>query len=546
MCNGKNIEMGGYTRMKKLMMLLMVTLLIISLTACSDNSKDISEAENQDAPVATGDSTSTSGDEDVNMTIAVNAEIISLDPHDLSDTLSISATSTMYEGLYGYKLDMSLEPVLATSYEASDDGLEYTFTIREGVTFHDGTPLNAEAVKYNFDRVLDPEKNLKKRRNLLHVIKNEVIKGNTVKLTLDAPYAPMLDRIASIKMISPAALKEHGEQGIITNPVGTGAYVFESWTPGDKMIVRTNANYWKAGPSIDTLSFKPVTENGARIAMLQTGDADFIYPMPTEQVKVVQSDDNIQLIEGSSTIARFAFINMSKEMFKDARVRQAMNYAVDKKAYAKVVKSGYAVPLTSHVPSSINYQVPQAEYAYDVGKAKALMAEAGYPDGFKCHIWAPNDTENMKGMQFINQQLAQIGIDVEVVPMEEGTLSAAIYSPQTPEESEVNMWYVSWSAFDIDGATNRLFHSTNIPPTAPNVSYYMSPEADALIDAGATEVDPEKRAKLYSELQSVIWNDAPWIFLGSDVLLSAKRNTTEGIFVDPSGGIIATDASTTK
>lgn len=527
--------------MKKLIVLFMVILMAVTVVACSNSNEEAGTK----SPSEKSASSPVESD-DVNMTIAVNAEIISLDPHDLSDTLSISATNTMYEALYEYKLDMSLEPALATGYDVSKDGLEYTFYIREGVTFHDGTPLNAEAVKYNFDRITDQEKNLRRRRNFLHVVSTEVIDEYTVLIKLDAPFAPMMNRIASLAMISPTALEEKGEQGIITNPVGTGPYVFEEWTPGDKMVVRTNKNYWKKGPQIDTLTFKPVTENGARIAMLQTGEADFIYPMPTEQVKALEGNKNIEIIEGSSTIARFTFLNMSKEIFSDVRVRQAINYAIDKKAYAKVVKSGYAVPLTSHVPSPIEYQVPQPEYKYDLEKAKELMTEAGYPDGFKTHVWAPNDTENMKGMQFIRQQLAQIGIEVEVVPMEEGTLSDSIYGAQTPEESEVNMWYVSWSAFDIDGATSRLFHSTNIPPVAPNVSYYMSPEADALIDAGAVEVDTEKRAQIYSDLQEVIWNDAPWIFMGSDILLSAKRSTTDGIYVYPGGGIKATEASTSK
>lgn len=531
----------GELFMKKLIALFMVIILSFTFVACSN---DTEEAETK-AQDGTAEKTPVEN-EDVNMTIAVNAEIISLDPHDISDTLSDSATSTMYESLYDYKLDMSLEPVLATGYDVSEDGLEYTFYIREGVNFHDGTPLNAEAVKYNFDRIADKEKNLKRRRNFLHVVNTEVVDEYTLLVKLDAPFAPMINRIASVSIISPAALEKHGDKGIITNPVGTGPYVFEEWTPGDEMVVRTNENYWKEGPKIDTLTFKPVTENGARIAMLQTGEADFIYPMPTEQVKSVEGDENIEVIEGPSTIARFTFLNMSKDIFSDVRVRQAINYAIDKEAYAKVVKGGYAVPLTSHVPSTINYHVAQPEYDYNIEKAKKLMSEAGYPDGFKTHIWAPNDTENMKGMQFIRQQLAKIGIDVEVVPMEEGTLSDSIYKAQTPEESKVNMWYVSWSAFDFDGATAKLFHSANIPPTAPNVSYYMSPEADKLIEAGAIEVDPEKRAEIYADLQEVIWNDAPWIFMGSDVLLAAKRTTTEGVFVDPSGGIIATEASTSK
>ena len=353
-------------------------------------------------------------------------------------------------------------------------------------------------------------------------------------------------RVASISIISPAALEEHGDQGIITNPVGTGPYVFGTWEPGEGLVVIKNENYWREGPGIEKLTMKAVPENGARIAMLQTGEADFIYPLPTEQVNAVKDDANIEIIEGPSTIARFTFINMTKEVFQDKRVRQAMNYAIDKQAYAQIVKSGYAVPLTSIVPTTIEYHVAQPSYDYDLDKAKELMAEAGYADGFSAHIWAPNDTENIRGMEFIAQQLAEIGIDLEVTPLEEGTLSDNIYSAQTPEESTVNMWYVSWSASDFDGATNRLFHSANIPPVSPNVSYYMNPVADELIDRGGVETDSAKRAEIYAELQEIVWDDAPWLFLGSDILLSARRTTTEGVYVMPGGGVRFREASTTK
>ena len=525
--------------MKKWLLALILTMTVFTLIACSNDASDSdnSPEENGEDIVVT---------ENKDMLIAVNAEIISLDPHNISDTLSVSATRTMYETLLEHNNNMELEMALAKDYEISEDGLEYTFHIKEGVEFHDGTSLNAEAVKYNFDRVLDEEKNLRRRRNFLQVDSVEVEDEYVLKINLKEPFTPMLDRVASLSIISPKALEEFGDQGIITNPVGTGPYIYEQWTTGDRLVLKTNENYWRSGPGIEKLTIMPVLENGARIAMLQTGEADFIYPMPTEQVSMVSSNSDIEIIESMSTIARFTFINTSKDIFSDVRVRKAMNHAIDKEAYANIVRGGYSTALTSHVPESINYHSAQTPYEYNPEKARELLADAGYPEGFKTHIWAPNDTENMRGMEFISQQLAQIGIEAEVIPMEEGTLSNSIYSAQTPEESTVNMWYVSWSAFDFDGATRSLFHSTNIPPAAPNVSYYMNPLADDLIDRGATEVNSQERAKIYGDLQEIIWEDAPWIFLGSDTLLAAKRTSTEGIFVGPSGAINAREAKTSK
>lgn len=526
---------------RKILVLLLVLVLTIGAVACT---KETDKPEPTPAPEQGSEKPSTGEMKD--LVIAVNAEVISLDPHNTSDTLSNTARDMMYEGLMQFNKEMEIVPTLAEKYEVSDDGLEYTFHLRKDVKFHDGTEFTAEAVKVNYERIKDESKALRRKNDLKYVTEIEVVDEYTVKLHLDVPFAPMLARVAGLMIISPKAIADNGDEGILRNPVGTGPYVFDKWSPGDGFVVKRNESYWREGPKIGTLTMKAVPENGARIAMLQTGEADFIYPLPTEQINALKGAKDIEILEGPSTIARFTFINMSKDIFKDKRVRQAMNYAIDKDAYAKIVKSGYSVPLTSIVPSTIQYHVEQPQYEYNLEKAKKLMAEAGYENGFKTHIWAPNDTENMRGMEFISQQLAAIGIEAEVTPLEEGTLSDKIYSAQTPEESEVNMWYVSWSASEFDGATNRLFHSANIPPTAPNASYYMNPKADELIDKGGIEVDPVKRAEIYKELQEIVWDDAPWLFLGSDILLAAQRSTTEGIYMMPGGGIRFITASTTK
>lgn len=527
---------------KRILVLMLVLVLTINAVACT---KETGSNNPEPAPAPTQDGDKPAEEVKKDIVIAVNAEVISLDPHNTSDTLSNTARDMMYEGLMQFNKEMEIVPTLAEKYEVSDDGLEYTFYLRKDVKFHDGTEFTAEAVKLNYERVKDESKALRRKNDLKYVAETEVIDDYTVKLHLSEPFAPMLARVAGLMIISPKAL-ENGDEAILKNPVGTGPYVFDKWSPGEGFVVKRNESYWREGPKVDTLTMKAVPENGARIAMLQTGEADFIYPLPTEQINAIKDSKDIEIIEGPSTIARFTFINMSKDIFKDKRVRQAMNHAIDKEAYAKIVKSGYAVPLTSIVPTTIQYHVEQPQYEFNVEKAKQLMAEAGYADGFKTHIWAPNDTENMRGMEFIAQQLAVIGIDVEVTPLEEGTLSDKIYSAQTPEESEVNMWYVSWSANEFDGATNRLFHSANIPPTAPNVSYYMNPKADELMDKGGVEVDPVKRGEIYKELQEIVWDDAPWLFLGSDILLAAQRSTTEGIEMMPGGGIRFIGASTTK
>ena len=184
-------------------------------------------------------------------------------------------------------------------------------------------------------------------------------------------------------------------------------------------------------------------------------------------------------------------------------------------------------------------------YEQNIEKAKELLAEAGYPDGFKAEIWGNTNSDTMKGMQFIQQQLKEIGVDLEIKSMEEGTLSDEIYGPQTPEEAKVQMWYVSWSAFpsDTSNATKPLFSSTSFPPNGANTAYYKNDDVDAWIEEVNKTADETKQAEIYSDIQSTIYNDAPWIFLGVDEILAGMRTNVEGVFISPTGGINVPNAN---
>ena len=273
--------------------------------------------------------------------------------------------------------------------------------------------------------------------------------------------------------------------------------------------------------------------------MLKTGEAHMIYPVPAQNSTELNSNKDVTVNSVPSTIARYVSLNTFKEPLKNVKVRQALNHAVDKDAYLKVVNSGLGLKLDSITPSKTVFYKQQETYMYDVEKAKALLAEAGYADGFEIEIWGNTNSDTMKGMQFIQQQLSQIGVKVEIKSMEEATLSDEIYGAQTPEEAKLMMWYVSWSAFpsDVTSATKPLFHSTSFPPNSANTAYYNNPKADALMDEANSISDTTKQQELYAELQETIYKDAPWIFLGVDEILYGVRSNVDGVFVTPTGGI---------
>ncbi|MCP3772724.1 glutathione ABC transporter substrate-binding protein [Paenibacillus sp. MZ04-78.2] len=482
------------------------------------------------------------------ITIAVNANFVTLDPHNAADTLSISGYRTMYQGLLGFDQDMKVVPVLAESYEVSPDAKVYTFKLKENIKFHDGTPFNAEAVKINLDRVKNKDNNLKMARSFATVEKTEVVDAKTVKITLSQPYSAILNKLAMLMIISPQALEKHGKD-IGQHPVGTGPFKYKEWVQGDRMTIEKNADYWEKGlPKVDTVTFKPVPENGSRVAMLKTGEADFVYPLPTEQVEQVNGKNGIAVDKTPSTIARYITMNMTKKPFDDIRVRQAINFAINKDAYIKVVKSGFAEKLDSTMSSKTQFYAKQTPYDGNVEKAKALLKEAGLENGFKAEIWGSSDSETVKGMQFVQQQLAAVGITLDVKQMEEGTLSNEINSAKTPQESKVQMWYVSWSpsSADADAATRPLFASEMFPPNGANTAYYKNDKVDELIAKANKLSNADEQKAVYADIQAQIYKDAPWVFLAADQIVSGKKNYLEGVKVYPDGSINVREAEIKK
>ena len=480
------------------------------------------------------------------ITIALDANIVGLDPADLNDNLSMTATRTMIQGLYGFDKDMKMVPVLAESTDANAEATEFVVHLRHGVVFHDGAPFNAEAVKLSFDRARDPANHLK-RASLYAPIKSvDVVDEFTVKITLNAPFGAFINNLAhqAFAISSPKAIATYGKD-LGRHPVGTGPYKFVSWET-DTLTVAKNEHYWKPGlPKIDKLVIHSTPENGSRMAMLQAGEAQYIYPAPPELVKVLEKSPNLDVVSSRSIYARYVAMNTLRKPFDDKRVRLALNYAVDKAAYLKVVFNGYGVPLDSPLPTLLPGHVSQTPYPYDPAKAKALLAEAGYPNGFETVLWGGNSTITVRGLQFLQQQLAAVGVKVSVEPLESGVAAAKIWNVKTPEEATTMLHYTGWSAStgDADWGLRPLLYGKAFPPVLFNTAYYDSPKLDADIEAGLTTADAAKRLAAYADAQAVAWQDAPWIFLGSDDNLSAKAKNVSGIYVLPDGQMLTEEAA---
>jgi glutathione transport system substrate-binding protein len=470
---------------------------------------------------------------------AVASTFTTTDPYDANDTLSQAMAKSFYEGLFGFDRNMKLKPVLAESYEASKDGLTYTIKLRHGVKFHDGTDFDAEAVKVNFDRVTNPDNKLKRYGLYSIIAKTEVVDPYTAKITLKEPFSAFINDLAhpSGVMISPAALKQWGSKDIAFHPVGTGPFKFVEWKSTDYLKVARNESYWRKGyPKVDTITWKPVVDNNSRAALMQTGEAQFTFPVPYELADVLKSKPNLELVAAPSIVLRYLSMNVQQKPFDNPKVRQAIAYAINKQALAKVAFNGYAVPADGVVPDAVEYSVKLGPWPYDLAKAKKLMAEAGYPNGFETELWsAYNHSTAQKVSQFLQQQLAQIGIKAKITLLETGQRVEKVESWPDPKTAPVRLYYVGWSSStgEADWALRPLLFGDSWPPKLFNTAYYRNDKVDADIKGALATTDKAQKAKLYRDAQQTIWNDAPWAPLVTEKLLSAHSRKLSGVYVMP-------------
>lgn len=472
--------------------------------------------------------------------VAVASNFTTLDPYDANDTLSQAVAKSFYQGLFGLDKDMKLQNVLAESYTVSDDGLVYTIKLRQGVKFQDGTDFNAEAVKANLDRARNADNKLKRYNLYKNIAKTDAVDASTVKITLKEPFSAFINILAhpATAMISPKALAQYGKE-IGFHPVGTGPYSLETWNQTDFVKVKKNPDYWQKGlPKLDSITWRPVVDNNTRAAMLQTGEAQFAFPIPYEQAALLEKNSKLELVASPSIMQRYISLNVTQKPFDNPKVREAINYAINRQALVKVAFAGYATPATGIVPPTLAYAQSYPAWKYDPAKARELLKEAGFPNGFSTTLWSShNHSTAQKVLQFTQQQLAQVGIKAQLTAMDAGQRAAEVEA-KGQKESGVRMFYTGWSAStgEADWALSPLFASQNWPPTLFNTAFYSNPQVDKdLVDALKT-TNSEEKARLYKDAQDTIWKESPWVPLVVEKLVSAHNKNLTGFYIMPDTG----------
>ena len=481
--------------------------------------------------------------------IGLLAEPVTMDPPQITDLNSARVTKRIFEGLVAQELgSYKLVPGLARSWEISKDGLIYTFNLRANVTFHDGTPFNAEAVKFCFERQLNEQGPYYKTGTYPYVkgfLGNvqgvEVVNPLTVQIKLKAPLTPFLQYLAhqSLFMFSPESLKRWGKD-VVKHPVGTGPFRLETWEPGVKVVLARNDQYWGGAPKIRQAIYVPIVEAQARLVALKTGDIDLTMDVPPDSLDGLRRDPNLVVAESDSSAVWYVTLNTRHPILKDRRVRQALNHAVNKEAIIRDILRGTAIVSRGPISPVYGpyYEENTARYPHDLEKARALLKEAGYAGGFELGFLVP---ESGSGMQspvematVIQANLAQIGVRAKIQTMEWGAyLRKYLEQPDMAE--------MSWnpSIGDPDHMMYMLLSSDRFPP-AFNSGYYQNDRVDDLLRRARTTLDDKARVPLYREAQKLVVEDAPWIFVdhGKQVIVHRKR--VQGFKLHPNFDLVLT------
>ena len=448
--------------------------------------------------------------------IAVGIDPDTLDPVATTTTTVGNMVDYVVETLVRIDKEGKLQPLLATSWEVSDDGLTVTFHLRKGVKFHDGTPFNAKAVKFNIDRMLDPNVRVPIRAPYTPIKSVEVVDDYTVRLHLKEPSAPLVNAFSwtTAGMISPASINKFGNSyKSVVHPVGTGPYVFKERVKGEHITVEKFADYWGKKPYYDVVEFRIVPEAATRESLLLAGQVDLIILPPAADIPALQQNSDVKVLLAPSDRTIFVAINNLDPVLKDKRVRQALNYAVDKKAIIDKVLFGAADPMDAPMAPSLFGYCKIGEYPYDPDKAKALLKEAGH-EKLELKFIAPTGryVQDFQAAQAISGYLEEVGVHAPVSTMDWPSYVATIVKP--PKENTTQLHYLGWAPAYLDAAQQMLqFLSTYAPPNGLETSFYKNEKVDDLILKAAKETDPKKRQQLYCDASKIVWDDAPWIFL---------------------------------
>lgn len=472
------------------------------------------------------------------------AEPQSLDPHTVTATNDFRILVNLYDGLVRFKDGtLEVEPALAESWEVSDDGRTYRFKLREGVKFHDGSDFGAEAVKFNFDRMLNKDHPFYNTGpfplsfNFSSIASVEVIDPHTVEFRLKEAFAPFLSNLAypTGLIVSPTAVEQHSKD-YGHSPSGTGPFKFAEWQSNQRVVIERNPDYWGGAAKLEAVVFRPVTDANTRVAEMMAGGLDVMLEVPPDNLATFRQDANFAVAEQAGPHVWFAILNTKEGPFADKRVRQAANYAVNKETLVKDVLQDTATVAAGPIPPAFNWVESTVEpYPYDPEKAKALLAEAGVENP-QLTFYV---TEGGSGMldpvtmgAAIQADLQAAGFTVKIETYEWNTFLGRV-NPGL--EGKADMAEMAWMTNDPDTVPYLTLRTDAMPDKGGfNSGYYSNPEVDSLLEQARASTDQAERGKLYAKVQAAVHEDAPWLFVANWKQNAVTTAAVQGFKLQPS------------
>lgn len=493
-----------------------------------------------------GESLATTASDPKVLTIVVPTEPVHLDPQNFSESIAHSIILHVHNGPMKFNKDFNLIPDLAESVKVAVDGLTWTIKLKEGIKFHDGTPLTAEAIKLIVDNAIGDDPPIRSayvgRADLESA---RIINDHVVEMKTSSPVGPFRQMLSCVAWAvnSPAAFEKYGEEAS-RHPVGTGPYRFAEWKSGEYIALERNPDYFGEQPYYDRLVWRFVPEALTRVAMLESGEVDVVVAVPALEIPRLQDNPGITVEPVELNRNMYIAINCQRPFLDDKRVRQALNYAVDKEAIIDGILRGLGKKEDSPMCSPAWGYRPTGEYPYDPDKARQLLAEAGVPADFRIKLWIPSGRyyQDKTVGEAVANYLVEVGLDVDLQEFEWGTYLGMIRKPV--EEAQHELYMLGWTSvtMDADLSLTGILHSNQWPMRGTNRGYYKNAAVDALLDAGRRCVNEEDRKQIYAEAQKIIWEDAPWIFLHEQQQVIAYRKGISGIYMWPTEALDLLDA----
>jgi len=452
-----------------------------------------------------------------NLVAAIAGEPDQLDPQKTTAYFSFEVLENVFDTLVAPDANLEMRPALAESWDVSPDQRAWTFHLRHGVSFHDGSPLTADDVVYSYRRIID--------QKLANSDKFSAVTGvtapdqSTVRITLEQPTPNLLTNLGGFKGVAIVSRRNVESGQIATHPVGTGPFAFASQKSGDSITLKANPAYWAGAPKVSGVTFRFISEPSTALSALQAGEIDWTDSIPPQRVAALRDDDSITLEATPSNDYWYLALNETRPPWNDVRVRQAIAYAIDRDAIVQATSYGTAVVNQLAIPKGNPFYTPYNGYRHDIENAKRLLSEAGATPKSLDMLVTTEYPETVTAAQIIADNLAPLGITVNI-----RTVDFATWLDEQ-NNGHFDMLMMGWLG-NID--PDDFYYAQHHTDGSSNAQKFSNPEVDRLLDAGRVETNRNARADDYAKAATIIADAASYIYLYNPSVIQAWTTRLSG------------------